>query len=603
MSWTWGTGVSANIVAHKVEWEDSAQTHSGSKAGISRNLGTWVVTGLKCSSTYTFKVSGRGDGDPYSTSYGDTKADTASTKLCAPELDVIPLPKNDMFRKALLTWDRDDRATGGYVVQVRDKDTSSWQDLDSFHTRSHFQGPPDKDPSVEIGLDVIVHSNPVRRHVGLAFYEAFEFRVQAKRAGDSALDSDFSHVTIVDSPITSVVGDSSMESDNRGKMVIKWPLVHSDARYTVRWYKLAGDHSQLSWRPSSTPVPRDDWTSISTPTTRLDHTVYTSTSGTGGEVYAVQLNYTIAGEKYFSARAAYGWVSDSSPDGSGRRVATFPLNDPLANGTYAYRICLDTFPPDMNDQADWQEMIVEALDQWESAVPDYVTMSLVTHEAGTPGAGKSKPCANNEPVVQAIKASIEAEIQELEEQGEIVSLSDPIVTSTIREFVTGLGIHTRFVAADNELNEILLVQVDRTNTDVRVMAFNELSDLAGLNCFFGEIKALGCAHQPDGVPTIDILINSSRAVDGPFTQSVMFNTCIEGTGTQPLLWSTLVHEAGHVVGVGGGIDGKGQERYHSKLQISTMKERGAGRNGCSPHPFDIMAITALYQYIPLKDTH
>ena len=94
----------------------------------------------------------------------------------------------------------------------------------------------------------------------------------------------------------------------------------------------------------------------------------------------------------------------------------------------------------MNDQADWQEMIVEALDQWESAVPDYVTMSLETHEAGTPDAGKSKPCANNEPVIRAIKTSIEAEIQDLEEQGTVVSPSDPIVTSTIRKFVEGLSI-------------------------------------------------------------------------------------------------------------------------------------------------------------------
>ena len=555
-------------------------------------------TGLACGTHYWFRALGHGDGVEFEDGWGNVWSNAVHgssrgcNRLAAPVVDVIPLPLNSPFRKALLTWDRDDRATGGYIVQIRRKG-DTWPDLDTsdpntHHVRNTSEG---KDPSKELSLDVLLKPNTGGRYVGLGFHDAYEIRVQAKRDGDSTLDSSFGHVTIVDSPITSVVGDSSMESDNRGKMVIKWPMVHSDARYTVSWYKLAGDHSQLSWRPSSTPVPRDDWESIATSTTRLDHTVYTSTPGPGGDVYAVQLNYTINGEKYFSARAAYGWVSDESPDGSGRRVATFPLNDPLPNGTYAYRICLDTFPPDMNDQADWQEMIVEALDQWESAVPDYVTMSLVTHEAGTPDEGKSKPCANNEPVVRAIKDRIDAEYA--------ASLANQIDTGTIRKYVEGLSIHTRFVDADNELNEILLVELDETSSDVRVLAFNELSDLAGLDCFTGEDDDPdACAHQPDGVSTIDILINSSIVPTSPFTQSVEFNTCIAGTDSQIGLWVTLVHEAGHVLGIHRGTDGIGQERHHPKLSSSAVARGGRGPQRCSPTQLDIMAITALYQTSP-----
>ena len=320
-----------------------------------------------------------------------------------------------------------------------------------------------------------------------------------------------------------------------------------------------------------------------------------------GSIDAVQLNYSVDDAVYFSAREPYAWISrwrgGADPPFSGERVAGHPLNrplnDPLApnNKTYAYRICLDTFPPDMNDQADWQEMTENALEQWESAVPDYVTMSLVTHEAGTPDAGKSKPCANNKPVIRAKKDRIDAEYA--------ASLANQIDTSTIREFVTGLGIHTRFVEADNELNEVMLVQLDESSSDVRVLAFNELSDLAGLDCFTGGGgDPVACVHSPKGVSTADILIKYSVARGGPLTQPVQFNTCLTDNSKQHTFWSAVLHEGGHVLGIHRGTDGVGQERHHPKIDESIVIHTGSNKRKCYPTPFDIMAITALFQSIP-----
>ncbi len=71
--------------------------------------------------------------------------------------------------------------------------------------------------------------------------------------------------------------------------------------------------------------------------------------GTGITGYAVayQLRYEVSvgakTVKAFAGRDVFVWPS-LRPAGGGERVATFPLNYPLKNKTYAYYICNDTFP-------------------------------------------------------------------------------------------------------------------------------------------------------------------------------------------------------------------------------------------------------------------
>ena len=61
----------------------------------------------------------------------------------------------------------------------------------------------------------------------------------------------------------------------------------------------------------------------------------------------------------------------------------------------------------------------------------------------------------------------------------------------------------------------------------------------------------------------------------------------------------VVHEAGHALGITGGITGgdlhMGQGQFHPHINDSVMSYRGDSSVSCSPNPFDVMAIYALYQ--------
>ena len=79
--------------------------------------------------------------------------------------------------------------------------------------------------------------------------------------------------------------------------------------------------------------------------------------------------------------------------------------------------------------------------------------------------------------------------------------------------------------------------------------------------------------------------------------AVRFNAC--GPAIKPFvqrhLYHYLVHEAGHAWGIGYGTDVKGQEAHHSLLADSIVSYRQPSGFSCSPYPFDVLAVYALYQ--------
>ena len=106
----------------------------------------------------------------------------------------------------------------------------------------------------------------------------------------------------------------------------------------------------------------------------------------------------------------------------------------------------------------------------------------------------------------------------------------------------------------------------------------------------GNLVPANTKHPPLNIPG-----GSSGMPVKPDRGDVKFNKCVDMERT---VYATLVHEAGHVLGIGGGNDGTGQERHHPRIKESTVIKGGFSRYKCSPTPFDIMAITALYQSIP-----
>ena len=64
-------------------------------------------------------------------------------------------------------------------------------------------------------------------------------------------------------------------------------------------------------------------------------------------------------------------------------------------------------------------------------------------------------------------------------------------------------------------------------------------------------------------------------------------------------YDTLLHEAGHALGVRYGNDGRNQKMHHPQTRDSVMSDDPYERtiSYCSPAPLDALAIYALYQTV------
>ena len=609
-----------------------------------------VTEGLGCQ-TYAFRVSAKGDGSTYAAVYGTPtvarfvpiserstggeettkKTGAAATarattgafclfsalRLDAPEIDVIPLPQ----RKARLTWARVDGATG-YIVQRREL-YGAWPTSGSpnYYT---IDNPPVGDLSHGIILDRVIQTSvgppPIYKGLADAPY-AYEFQVQAVDENNSDNDSGFTRVTIVDSPIKSVNGDSSEADEDKGKMVVTWRPMFNNARYTVRWRKLRGRHAgQVFWSPISW-IEGDrnseyDWQSGAT-TAALSAT-YESADLERGEIYAVQLNFTAniphteGTHQFYSAREAYVWVSARAGGvyGGGvygELIGGMPLgralDDILAPNyrTYFYRICEDTFNP-VSQRSDWAVLIEAALEEWELATDGMVVMTLdgytVEEVANDPDldaskVGKSKPCAQYTQVINDIRVGVEGELA--------ASSEETVSREMIERVVSNLHYHADFLNEDLRYNEIIMY-------DDRLMANEpvEFSELGAYIGFFWCGKEVPmCAYTPEAAWSVlslepgrlftypfhtrDIAISQSyfEANDEFFSVSrpdVTFNVCTTLVDYKYYTYYGIVHEGGHVLGIVG----------HPAQRDSVMNGF-ADEPGCSPHPLDIMAIYALYQ--------
>ena len=153
---------------------------------------------------------------------------------------VIPLPE----REAKLQWDSVCHADQ-YVVLVRKKQggTGGWD----AHPLADL-AKPTSDVSITIDLDDVDGKGN-----GLADDpHAYQFHIKARDSKSMSSESPASEVvTIVDSPIVSINGDSLGSGGMFGKMLIKWRSAGSNAQYTVRWREITGNHTQRGWQPTA----------------------------------------------------------------------------------------------------------------------------------------------------------------------------------------------------------------------------------------------------------------------------------------------------------------------------------------------------------------
>ena len=169
------------------------------------------------------------------------------------------------------------------------------------------------------------------------------------------------------------------------------------------------------------------------------------------EIYALQVNYTINSEKYFSAREAYGWTSRRVGGESGNKdksevVGGFPLRIPerqlmkrSGQITYSYRVCENTFG-DPGTQAgrdridEWKSHINHAFKQWQYATDGLVQLD---RESGS--------CTDYTEFVDHVVTSVETKATDLQTLPEFMHLSDAERTALIKkhakELVSTLRIH------------------------------------------------------------------------------------------------------------------------------------------------------------------
>ena len=448
------------------------------------------------------------------------------------------------------------------------------------------------------------------RAVGYQYRIRAVYDTDATDDSDPYLNSDWSNpVWLIDTPITSINGISE---GTDGQALVNWQPIPGAAKYKLRWRKMpAAKDSTEEWKTINfdgpptyvSRQPGDEWqpTYAESPADFSDYEEignqleFRHTDLVIADIYAYQLVYeTSDGTEGFAGRESYVWPWSESArfPNDGAKVATYPYFGHWPSKNYKYDICSETF------LSNWDTLIEDAFDQWATAT-NLVDTTL------------------------------------LDSGCEV----DPDVPMTIIKSIY------------NEANEVFRVDTDDEGMDFMRLGANEMLSVgyggpgSVIFCIFysracmvslgdtalhrnhgvilgtpryARLELPGIYYLDPGDPpkkargigSVDILVNQERdntPLDMP--TDVRFNTCI-GNGDYTN-YELMVHEAGHALGLSNRLswsnDWELYARDHSTIQDSVMNydddvidnqmTDGTIRyeKDCSPHPFDILGIYALYQ--------
>ncbi len=527
-------------------------------------------------------------------------------------VDVVP----EAQRLATICWPNVQNATA-YVIRATDKvgnvHTTAATDWHPVKGTTELPVATGKAQRFQLKLDQILDEAGQDR--GLAHNPAYGIRIGVKYATGTILYT--TPVIIVDTPITRADGSD-------GKIKIRWiPIgtLMANTNFGTGYHELRhrqseGDHATDSWTPNFQTPPATPF--------RLESNPDEIAGLALGPVYAVQLIYRDDPTKtnsndadVFSARSVYVWPANAAP-ANGSRVATFPLTRSLPSNRLLYRICGDSFgPPGNQRRADWEALINGAFQQWSQATNGLVSFGRVL-----------LPCATDED--SGIDYNkITEEIKGILSRG--ADRTDDNIGGDVREYVDRLrsnGVVRRLHDANVQQSEILMYDDISLGRLVTAGAFLNIATDIGYTkeCWFNRdgtyAPALMCAVP--GGQTSDIIVRRGAYDAPPAGQTssyikkyvtrtsddklqlpasdTRFNKCLNDSDNAGSAFQSMVHEVGHVLGIRGATDGDVYTNGHPSITDSVVNYDwkvplgGAGEEpDCAPHPFDVMAIFALYQ--------
>ena len=207
--------------AYKVEYRRSSSI-SWLHAGYVYSSTSDTVDGLDCDTSYDFQVRARGDGSPYSYTYGNPSSGVSETTDACPVPAPPPAPQNLTGAsgpgrgEASLNWDTVAEATG-YKVEQRKRRTFA----PFLHTW------------VDLGSEVtIIGSSAVVRN--LSVNDAKRFRVKALNSDVESVPSNEVEVTLAPPRAPANVASSSVD---HGEIQIMWDAVLDATGYVVEQHK------------------------------------------------------------------------------------------------------------------------------------------------------------------------------------------------------------------------------------------------------------------------------------------------------------------------------------------------------------------------------
>ena len=541
-----------------------------------------------------------------------------------PSIDVEPRP----LRRARLKWEAVPNAKEYRVVFHESSTTSRSITVTD-------------DTYLDISLDSIFASEK-----GLANspYQ-YDFEVRAQDSGNSYRDSEYSDtITIIDNPLLTE-GGRAYASNGGDEASLEWTTVTNASNYEIRYRKLGHytvlgegtkNHTSLDW-PKEASWPYYHGAETEPSDTPGNDTIDDLDEG---DIYTFQINYEIGDTKVFSARDAYVWPSDVKP-AERARVGTYPFFGHHTGGTFNYTICENMFPdPDTTTMDnEWVELIKSAFGQWEVATQvgtdKLITMTPTVENCptGTTGSPTAKFIQDDDQRNEVRMLDIYSpSIYSLWEfKSDVFKICLTEGPACVTSFSGYSGLQTNCDVSTNtcqiRYGPLGIFSIDRT----RIAKLLEDYQSTGIPSpeLLGVIDtaARNDRQASNELQGVDITFKESDFPVSSVTMptSIKFNTCLpdkdaasDDSDQGYFAYTTAVHEAGHALGLSNFsyvdlvIPWSAPQEYHTAhptIPDAVMNYDNAQRirhpvgasfsePDCSPHPFDIMAIYALYQTVP-----